>query len=95
LNTVARDVAATLDLKRIMETALQEVIQLTDLSSGVIFLYDEKRSSVEMQINRGVSSRLVASIIELHESKSEYRASLLRGRIRQTPVDKLLGGGSE
>lgn len=90
MNVIARDISSTLDVKAVMDTALKEVIRLTEFFSGAMFLFNEERSDPEFCVHRNVSARVLDVLSRLHSEKSSYRQSLLRGRIKKFAVDALL-----
>lgn len=93
LNVIARVVSETLDIKVILKKALTEVIRLAEFSGGALFLFDEDKSSPELEIHQGVSLRVVNRLGQLHAEKSSlFRRSLMRGQTKFFSVDELLDG---
>ncbi|MBN2028738.1 PAS domain S-box protein [bacterium] len=89
LNILAHSVSGTLELKQIAETALKEVIRMQEFSGGILFLFNENRSDVELKLDEGVSEKVINLLENLHIEKSYYRTSLMRGKTRRWLLDDL------
>jgi signal transduction histidine kinase len=57
LNAIALTVNQSLDLKEILDRALNEILELTDLDMVAIFLLDTTRGDLKLQAFRGLSER--------------------------------------
>ncbi len=55
LNAVANTVNQSLDLEEILGQALEEVLRLTGIDAGAIFLHEETLGSLELLAHRGLS----------------------------------------
>ncbi|MCJ7813477.1 PAS domain S-box protein, partial [bacterium] len=89
LNVLAHAVSGTLELKTVAETALNEVIRMREFSGGPLFLFNEKRSAIELNVNGGVSKRAIDLLAKLHIEKSYYRKILTRGQTKRFSLDEL------
>ena len=94
LNVISRAVSGTLDLEVILNKALHEVIQLAEFSAGALYLFNDDTSSLELEIHKGISSRVVNLLSELHTEKSSpFRQFLLKGKTKRFAIDELLNRG--
>ena len=65
INEIAVASGEMLDHQRIMELALETVIQQLGMHSGLIFLYDEESERFTLQASRGVTQEVIDKI-EMH-----------------------------
>ncbi len=89
LNVLAHAVSGTLELMTVAETALNEVIRMREFSGGALFLFNEKRSAIELNMNRGVPKRAIDLLAKLHIDQSRYRKILMKGQTKRFSLNEL------
>ncbi len=93
LNAIARVVSGSLELNAIMHKALKQVIRFGEFSTGVVFLFDEKRDAPEIEVYKGVSQDILQRLRHLHTDKSSFfRRLLLRGNPQNYAIETILSG---
>jgi PAS domain S-box-containing protein len=65
MNTIARSVSGTLELKVILGHTLKEVMRLAEFSAGAMFLFNEEESVSELEMSHGLTSRDVSKLTRL------------------------------
>jgi nitrate/nitrite-specific signal transduction histidine kinase len=78
LNAVARTIAASLGLQSVLNDALEQVLKVTEVDAGEIFLLDDDQSAVEMAAHCG------ASVEALHEIERFKLGEGFPGRVAQS-----------
>jgi signal transduction protein with GAF and PtsI domain len=62
LNAIAATVSQTLDLFEILDTALEEILQVMEIDGGGIYLLDERSGRLNIKTQRGFNAELVEKI---------------------------------
>lgn len=91
LNTIANEVNSTLDLKTIVNKALDEIMRIMDFSKGCAFIYNEDSSKVVVESFRNISKELSNALLFYHENKSsDYWRKLNKGNIQSFLTKEVL-----
>jgi len=91
LYEVARVVSGTLQLKAILEKALDEIIQLVEFSSGIIVLYNADKSEPELMVYQNFSKNEVKLIQDLYKRKTSLlQKNLLKGLTKNYSLSELI-----
>lgn len=90
LNKISSAVSSTLSLVKILETALDQVMQLTEFRGGILLLYDKHRTEIDLDVHQKVPEEMVDFFTRLHETPSAYRGRLLRGKTMQVAMASLV-----
>jgi signal transduction histidine kinase/CheY-like chemotaxis protein len=61
-NSVARAVGESLDLDRILSTALEMVLEVVDADSGIVYLWDSEEQLLRVRAHRGLSPAYVSGV---------------------------------
>jgi signal transduction histidine kinase len=80
LNAVGAAVTQSLRLEELLGTALEEVLHLTDISVGAVFLMESATGSSELQVYRGTSEEAAQSMIRLHVGDGDCGGVLEKGQ---------------
>ena len=91
LNTIANRVSSTLDLKIIVNKALDEILRIMDFSKGCAFIYNEEGNALTVKVFRNISKELSKALILYHENKSsDYWDKLSKGNIQSFSTEEIL-----
>ncbi|MGD2013047.1 MAG: PAS domain S-box protein [Desulfobacterales bacterium] len=85
LNAVALVMNATQDLDEILMTALKNVLEVLNLTSGGIFLIDHETSTYELKVQQGLFEKISATSYQAHFHDQDLRQSLLRKNLALEP----------
>lgn len=66
LNAVAVAVTQPLRLEELLGKALEEVLRLTGIAVGAVFLLEDETAGLELKVYRGVTEQAAQSMIRLH-----------------------------
>ena len=80
LNVVAMAVTQPLHLDELLGQALEEVLHVTDVDVGAIFLLREETGILELQTYRGTSEEAAQAMIRLHVSDGDCGGVLQKGQ---------------
>jgi len=91
LNTIANRVSSTLDLKIIVNKALDEILRIMDFSKGCAFIYNEEGKALTVKVFRNISKELSKDLIFYHENKSsDFWDKLIKGNIQSFSTEEIL-----
>jgi signal transduction histidine kinase/HAMP domain-containing protein len=79
LNAVAMVVAQPLHLDELLEQALAQVLRVTGVQAGAIFLLDAETRTLTLQARRGVSEQAAQSMMTLHLDDSACGGVIEKG----------------
>ncbi|MBM3127373.1 MAG: HAMP domain-containing protein [Chloroflexi bacterium] len=79
LNAVAMVVAQPLHLDELLEQALAQVLRVTGVQAGAIFLLDAETRALTLQARRGVSEQAAQSMMTLHLDDSACGGVIEKG----------------
>jgi nitrate/nitrite-specific signal transduction histidine kinase len=86
LNTIAAEVSQSLDLEQILGNALDEVLQVMDMQSGLAFRLERETRALAGMVHRGLSADFV-----LHTQRLPLAASLARQATAELKPNARLG----
>ncbi|MEJ2627251.1 MAG: ATP-binding protein [bacterium] len=93
LTTIANIVSGTLDLKVIVNKALDEILRIMDFSKGCAFIYSEIGDSTVVNVFRNITKKLSEALLSYQEDKSsEYWKRLSEGTIQCFLTKEILIG---
>lgn len=79
LNAVALAVAQPLNLRELLEQALEQVMRVMGVQAGAIFLLDEETRTLSLYARRGASDEAAQSMMALHLDDSACGGVLEKG----------------
>ena len=79
LNAVAMAVAQPLNLRELLDQALTQVLRVTGVQAGAIFLLDEETRTLGLQARRGTSEEAAQSMMLLHLDDSACGGVIEKG----------------
>jgi signal transduction histidine kinase/HAMP domain-containing protein len=79
LNAVALAVAQPLNLHELLDQALAQVVRVTGMQAGALFLLDEETRTLSLQARRGASEQAAQSMMELHLDDSACGGVIEKG----------------
>jgi len=85
LNAVALAMNATQDLDDILMTALNNVLEVLNLSSGGIFLIDHEKSTFSLRVQQGLFERMRTNTYQVHLHDQALMKSLFKKDLSLEP----------
>ena len=85
LNVVALVMNATQDLDDILMTALKNVLEVLNLTSGGIFLIDHEKSTFSLRVQQGLFERMSTNTYQVHLHDQALMKSLLKKKLSLEP----------
>ncbi len=85
LNAVALVMNATQDLDDILMTALKNVLEVLNLTSGGIFLIDHETSTFELKVQQGLFKEMSTKTYQAHFHDQDLMQSLLKETLALEP----------
>ena len=85
LNAVALVMNATQDLDDILMTALKNVLEVLNLTSGGIFLIDHETSTFELKVQQGLFEEMSTKSYQAHFHDQDLMQSLLKKNLALEP----------
>ncbi|MEX1327415.1 MAG: PAS domain S-box protein [Desulfobacterales bacterium] len=85
LNAVALVMNATQDLDDILMTALKNVLEVLNLTSGGIFLIDHETSTFELKVQQGLFEKMSKKSYQAHFHDQDLMQSLLKETLALEP----------
>jgi signal transduction histidine kinase/HAMP domain-containing protein len=79
LNAVAMTVAQPLNLRELLDQALAQVLRVTGVQAGALFLLDAEARTLSLQARRGASEQAAQSMMELHLDDSACGGVIEKG----------------
>ena len=85
LNAVALAMNATQDLDDILMTALENVLEVLNLTSGGIFLIDHEKSDFSLRVQQGLFERMCTNTYQVRFHDQALMKSLLKKNLALEP----------
>jgi PAS domain S-box-containing protein len=85
LNAVALAMNATQDLDDILMTALENVLEVLNLTTGGIFLLDHEKATISLRVQQGLTERVGATACQVRLQDRKLMDSLLKKELVLEP----------
>ena len=92
---LAHEVSTTLEIRKILQKALNVLVEKTEFSAGSIYLMNHEQEEIEIEMHTETSPRVQNKIRELLRDKTSfYSRSLLNGNTKIYPLTQIIHNGS-
>jgi len=85
INSLATSITSSLDLSDVLDTAIEQVMRLTDADAGIISLLDDDTQSLRLAVHRDVPDELVALLSDFPLEQSWNAQACETGQVLHIP----------
>lgn len=65
VNTISKTLSSSIELREVLQSTLEQVLQIMNIEMGLIYLLDEKRNTLRCELSYGIPEEVMQTVREL------------------------------